>query len=204
MCGPGPARSLSKLLWKFPVKGCILMDSIYHQRRILSKRINTLQCKAQRKDQHRKQKRQEIDPPSVSLFFVFFRFLYSYWSHFISSSVCSNSRPFCSGQLNYLSAVIFWNTVISFPSFFWSSVFCKSNICVLLYRLLINLNIFAKQIIACFLLYHVFVKLLRIFFRAKEKSCHILGDTENSADVTASFWRNLCTLIHRSLHGCNY
>ena len=25
------------------------------------------------------------------------------------------------------------------------------------------------------------------FFRAKEKSCHILGDTENSADVTASF-----------------
>ena len=172
MCRPGPARSLSKLLWKFPVKGCILMDSIYHQRRIFSKRINTLQCKAQRKDQHRKQKRQEIDPPSVSLFFVFFRFLYSYWSHFISSSVCSNSRPFCSGQLNYLSAVIFWNTVISFPSFFPTvSCFCE-----------ITAN----------------------FFRAKEKSCHIIGDTENSADVTASFWRNLCTLIHRSLHGCNY
>lgn len=160
MCRPGPARSLSKLLWKFPVKGCILMDSIYHQRRIFSKRINTLQCKAQRKDQHRKQKRQEIDPPSVSLFFVFFRFLYSYWSHFISSSVCSNSSPFCSGQLNYLSAVIF----------FWSSVFCKSNICVLLYRMLINLNIFAKQIIACFLLYHVFVKLLRIFSEQKKKA----------------------------------
>ena len=51
------------------------MNSIYHQRRILSKRINTLQCKAQRKDQHRKQKRQEIDPPSVFLFFVFFRLL---------------------------------------------------------------------------------------------------------------------------------
>lgn len=50
------------------------MDSIYHQRRIFSKRINTLQCKAQRKDQHRKQKRQEIDPPSVSLFLFFSAF----------------------------------------------------------------------------------------------------------------------------------
>lgn len=50
------------------------MDSIYHQRRIFSKRINTLQCKAQRKDQNRKQKRQEIDPPSVSLFLFFSAF----------------------------------------------------------------------------------------------------------------------------------
>lgn len=40
-------------------------------------------------------------------------------------------------------------------------------------------------------MYHVFVKLLRISGqirkKSKEKSCHIIGDTENSADVTASF-----------------
>lgn len=130
---------LSKLLWKFPVKGCILMDSIYHQRRIFSKRINTLQCKAQRKDQHRKQKRQEIDPPSVSLFlFSAFCILIGLIS-FPRLSVVIPVRSVLDSWIIY-RLLFFWNTVISFPSFF--------------------------------LLYHVFVKLLRIFQSKRKKLSH--------------------------------
>ena len=34
-----------------------------------------------------------------------------------------------------------------------------------------------------------FCEITANFFRIKEKSCHIIGDTENSADVTAFFER---------------
>ena len=67
-----PPQTFLQLVQKFLIKSSILMNAIYHKGRAFSKWINAFQCKTGPKDQHRKQKRQDINPAFVSFFIILF------------------------------------------------------------------------------------------------------------------------------------
>lgn len=115
MCGLCPVRSLPAAL-KVPCKR-LYTDGLHLPLAEFSKGIKHLQCKTQRKD-HTGNRNAEIDPPlfpcfCFSAFCILIECLISF-----PLSVCNNSSPLCSGQLNYLFGCYFLKYCYFFSSFF--------------------------------------------------------------------------------------
>ena len=148
------------------------MNTINNKRRIFPKRINSFHCKTCRKYHHRKQKGQDIDPTAVLSPDVFSHTLFFYQSHHFFLFCLILFRRILSSARNKQFRLFRWSRYSYFdlPYFYDSVISHRPD-----YNTLHNVSCFCE--------------ITANFFRIKEKTCHIIGDTENSADVTAFFER---------------